>query len=251
MIGPGGRQSGSEHGAGVLSGAERSLPGLHREERLPWLDAAEDEFGEDEFDEAGVDPLRVWAFLLSGLALLIVIVVGVWWTAHRHDSGAQQADGSLITAPPGPFKEAPQNPGGKTFDGTGDSSFAVSQGHSPGATLAGGADQAQDGGAAASIAAGPAGPEADAGTGALTGTNTAGGVGVQVGAFSTQAAAEAGWQHLAKAYEALSGTSHRIVEGKADIGTVYRLQAMTGSAGAATALCERLKTAGLNCQVKD
>lgn len=209
------------------------MPGLHREERLPWLDAVEDE--EDEFDEPGIDPARVWAFVLGGLALLILIVVGVWWNAHRHDTAGQLADGSLITAPPGPFKEVPQDPGGKTFDGTGDLSFAVSQGHSPGARLAGTADQAEEGGA---------------GDPAVTNA-AAGSVGVQVGAFSTQATAEADWQRLVKAFDALSGVSHRIVEGQADIGTVYRLQAVAGSAGAATALCERLKSAGLNCQVKD
>jgi cell division protein FtsN len=74
---------------------------------------------------------------------------------------------------------------------------------------------------------------------------------VQIGAFSSQAAAEAAWSKLSKAYDVLSGTSHRIVEGKVDIGTVYRLQAVTGSDDAAKGLCDKLKAAGLNCQVKD
>ena len=80
---------------------------------------------------------------------------------------------------------------------------------------------------------------------------SAGGIGVQVGAFSTQPAAEAAWAHLAQAYDALSGAPHRIVTSKADIGTVYGLQAVADSDAAANALCDRLKTAGLNCQVKD
>ena len=241
-------QDSAERGAAIAPGAERRLPGLHDEERLPWLDA-----GEDELYGGGIDPARVWAVVLVGLALLVTSVGGVWWTIHRGDRAAQLADGSIIAAPPGPIKVAPQDPGGKTFDGTGDSSFTVSQGHSPGATLAGGGDHAGDGGAPADPASAAAGNTGAGSAEAMIDApgKTAGGVGVQVGAFSTQLAAEAAWEHLAKAYDALSGSSHRIVEGKADIGTVYRLQVGAGNDSAATALCERLKTAGLNCQVKD
>ncbi len=222
-----------DHGAPT----EHILPGLQPEERLPWLHA------EDDPDQPGLDPARVWAFVLTGFALLGLIVGGVWWTTHRRDGGAQLADGSLITAPPGPIKVAPQDPGGKTFDGTGDSSFAVSQGHVPDATLAPGSDPADD---EAAIEAAPA----DSADTTVAG-NALGGIGVQVGAFTTQAAAEAAWAHLAKTYDALAGAPHRIVAGKADIGSVYRLQAVAGSAAAANALCDRLKAASLNCEVKD
>jgi hypothetical protein len=76
-------------------------------------------------------------------------------------------------------------------------------------------------------------------------------VGVQVGAYSSKAAAEAGWDKLVgQAGGALSGLSHRVVEGSADIGKVYRLQAVAGDAGAANALCAKLKGAGISCQVK-
>ena len=71
------------------------------------------------------------------------------------------------------------------------------------------------------------------------------------GAFSTREAAEAGWSKLAGKHSALSGVSHRVVEGQADIGKVYRLQAVSGDAGAARALCGKLKAAGVNCQVKN
>ncbi|MDR2858363.1 MAG: SPOR domain-containing protein, partial [Novosphingobium sp.] len=49
----------------------------------------------------------------------------------------------------------------------------------------------------------------------------------------------------------LAGLRHRVIEGRADIGTVYRLQAVPGDAAAAQALCARLKAAGLACQVKN
>jgi hypothetical protein len=43
---------------------------------------------------------------------------------------------------------------------------------------------------------------------------------------------------------------HRVVQGSADIGTVYRLQAVAPDAAAANALCSQLKAAGIACQVK-
>jgi cell division protein FtsN len=75
-------------------------------------------------------------------------------------------------------------------------------------------------------------------------------VGVQIGAFSSSSSAEAAWSKLSGQHEALKGLNHRVVEGKADIGTVYRLQALAGDAGAANALCGRLQAGGLKCQVK-
>ena len=77
-----------------------------------------------------------------------------------------------------------------------------------------------------------------------------GGMGVQIGAFSSNAAAEAAWSKLSGNNAALKGLQHRVVEGKADIGTVYRLQAVSGDAAAANALCQRLQAGGLKCQVK-
>jgi len=77
-----------------------------------------------------------------------------------------------------------------------------------------------------------------------------GGAAVQVGAYASKAAAEAGWQKLTGQTTHLSGVSHRVVEGKADIGTVYRLQAVAGSAAVASQLCNALKGDGVACQVK-
>ena len=78
-----------------------------------------------------------------------------------------------------------------------------------------------------------------------------GGVGVQVGAFSSKATAEAGWTKLVgQAGAALSGVPHRVVAGNADIGTVYRLQAVAPDAASAQALCGKLKASGISCQVK-
>ena len=74
---------------------------------------------------------------------------------------------------------------------------------------------------------------------------------MQVGAFSSRAQAEAAWDRLSSSHSALSGQRYRVVEGRADIGTVYRLQALPGDAAAAKSLCGKLKSAGQDCTVKD
>ena len=241
---------------------------LGEDERLPWLDSA------DDVDHQSQDTGRMAGFVALGLLALAALIGGVYWVSHTQTPSAQ-ADGSLIEASKTPYKVEPANPGGKTFEGTGDSSYKVSEGKRPdgssGAANAGA--KAADAKAAAEAKSGagktaeakPAeaktaeGKTADskaiesksaAAKPAAAGAASQGGVGVQVGAFSSHAAAEAAWSKLSAQYSALSGHSHRIVEGKADIGTVYRLQALANDAGAASALCGTLQSAGLHCQVK-
>ena len=215
-----------------------------REESLPWLDA-DDDLEADEGHDAG----RILALALVALVALVVVVGGLWWYNNRQSDPSLAANGDVIAAPATPYKEAPKAPGGKTFDGTGDSSFAVSEGQTRPAKLG----EGSDGGPAVAPPGQPA-PTAAAATPKPASTAAAApattGVGVQVGAFSSRATAEAAWTRLSAQSSALSGVSHRIVEGKADIGTVYRLQAVAGDAAAASALCGKLKGAGISCQVK-
>ena len=198
---------------------------LDEDERLPWLESAD----EDD-DEGGADSARLVRFALFGLAL-IALVAGGLWLVGRNSGGPVVAEGGVIKAPPRPYKEAPAKDGGKTFAGTGDSAFAVSEGTNPTARLGEGTAPAP------SIAAGANAPEATEG------------VGVQVGAYKSAADAEAGWTRLS-ANEALKGVKHRVVEGSADIGTVYRLQAVAADVPGANALCASLKAGGIPCQVK-
>ncbi len=200
------------------------------DERLPWLESDDD--AAQDSGEGG----RVAGFLLGGLVALAAIVGGIWWISHRSEPEIV-ADGGVIEAPEQAYKEAPENPGGKTFAGTGDSSFAVSEGQTRAARLG------QD--ARAPAAAPSAAPKPSASASAQPQ-----GIGVQVGAYSSKASAEAGWTRLQQQHEALSGVAHRVVEGRADIGTVYRLQAVPGDLAAANALCGKLKTSGVACQVK-
>ena len=206
---------------------------------LPWLESADDV--EDEDSDTG----RIVGFVLAGLLALAAIVGGIWWVTRQATGDELVADGSTIPAPATPFKEAPGNPGGKTFDGTGDSAFAVSVGASRPAQLG------DNEGAPApkpTVAGNPGAPEALA-SGTPTEAPAPVGVGVQVGAYSTREKAEEGWTRLST-NALLSGLSYRVVEGQADIGTVYRLQAVAGTLQAAQDLCSRLKAGGIACQVK-
>ncbi|MEO7247450.1 MAG: SPOR domain-containing protein [Novosphingobium sp.] len=221
---------------------EHSELDLDDDDRLPWLESAD-----GDYDDAGVDSARVFGFALAGIAVLAALIGAIWWVGHRTPDPSLIADGSTIAAPSEPYKEAPKNPGGKTFAGTGDTSYAVSQGKETQGHLTGGGTvpkpSVDTGAAVAGHAAPVSAPAAPA-------VSAGGGIGVQVGAYGSQASAEAGWARLVGQSAALKGVSHRVVEGNADIGKVFRLQAVTGDEAAANALCGKLKAAGVACQVK-
>jgi len=207
-------------------------------EQLPWLE------GDDDDEDEGVDTARIVGFALIGLILLAAIVGGIWYASHDRADPDLVADGSVIEAPAEPYKSKPEDPGGKVHEGTGDTSFAVAEGQSREARVADKAvprpsiDRNQEQAPAAASQ-----PKADAAP--------TGGVGVQVAAYSDRAAAERGWSQLSGRYSALSGSKHRVVEGRADIGVVYRLQAVAANTAAANDLCNKLKREGAACQVKN
>jgi hypothetical protein len=227
---------------------------LGDEERLPWLESADDL----EADPHGGGP-RLLPLALLALLVLALAVGAVYWLTHRGGS-TRPADGSLIEASKDPYKVAPGDPGGKKFAGTGDSSFKVSQGEHPDASLAGSAGTTPPP-ATAPATAGPS-PASTAVPSAKPSSAPAptpvvaapakftGGVAVQVGAYSSNALAEAAWGRLSAGHDLLKGVPHRVIEGKADIGTVYRLQAMAGNGSAAAGLCSHLQADGVKCQVK-
>lgn len=202
------------------------------EDRLPWLES-----GDYDDEEQGVDSGRIIGFALLGLLLLAVLIGSIWWLSHRQTKADLVADGSTIEAPAGPAKEKPENPGGKTFAGTGDVAPAVGEGETFQGRLA------ENDAPKPSIAvATPASVAADA--------EETSGVGVQVGAYSTRASAEKGWTALGRQTDAIKGFKHRVIEGQADIGVVFRLQAVAADQTAAKNLCDALKADGLACQVK-
>jgi len=217
-----------------------------QDERLPWLESPDDEdFAFDRHDNSGLIKL-----VLVGLIVLGGLVGGIWWVTHRATQDAVVADGSLVPAEPGPYKVPPTDPGGKQFAGTGDQTYVVLDGQTRAPQLAGGEPAPVPAPAATPTPQAKASPSAKPSASASP-EPVARGVGVQVGAYSSKAAAEAGWTKLVgQAGAALSGVPHRVVAGNADIGTVYRLQAVAGSAAGARTLCSTLQASGLKCQVK-
>ena len=210
---------------------EQTLAFDREGESLPWLES-----DEDYDEEEGVDTRRIVIFALAGTALLAVLVGLIWWLTHRGPEADMVPDGSTIAAPEEPYKVKPTDPGGKTYAGTGDESFAVGEGKTPEGRIA---TQPAPKPEVAAVAA----PDDKS-------VPQASGVGVQVGAYMSRETAEAGWQRLVTNHEVLKAYKHRVVEGTADIGTVYRLQAVAGDASSASQLCATLRAEGAACQVK-
>lgn len=208
---------------GVLAEDELALPA---DERLPWLES-----DDDEDEQPGVDTGRIVAFGAVCLLVLALVLGAAWWLTRDRSDAELVADGGTIEAPDEPYRTRPKNPGGAQVAGTGDASFAVAEGRQVEGRLA------QDEAPAPSIDL----EQTDA---------PAGAVGVQVGAYSTRAQAEAGWSTLVSRMALLQGRSHRVLEGMADSGRVFRLQALASDLADADTLCRGIKAAGGDCQVK-
>jgi hypothetical protein len=232
---------------------------------LPWLESDEEDEGAGGFDTG-----QILGFATALVLLMGAIVGGVWYISNKAAGGEAVADGSVIAAPEGPIKARPEDPGGKTFAGTGNVAPVVGEGGTRPAVVAttempplpgpGGSaapKPATAGNPAASSASASGGASASA-SGSASGAAASGaapaanlsGVGVQLAAYSTRARAEQGWSELSRRTGKLAGVKYRIVEGKVDIGTVYRLQAVAGDRASADRLCAGLKADGLDCQVK-
>lgn len=212
---------------------------IEGDDSLPWLDSDDD----DERAPAGYDTSRL--VILAVIALLVIgAIVAAFLMLRNAASDEPPADGSLIAAPVEPYKTKPEDDGGKTFAGTGDTSFAVGEGQTREGQLA---DRpASDAQAAPSIATTLDEPEEKAPAAAPAPS----GVPVQVGAFPNREAAEAAWSQLVKETQALAGVRHRVVEAEVDLAKVYRLQALAVDRPSAHRLCNALKADGLPCFVK-
>ncbi|GAB5348085.1 SPOR domain-containing protein [Alteriqipengyuania sp. 357] len=219
---------------------ENDLGLVSDDDALPWLESSDYE------EIESVDAWRVTGFVVLGLVAFALLVGSIWYVVSRNDPGAPQADGSVIEAPEGPYKERPEDPGGKTFEGTGDMAPAVGEGETREGRLAErtatpepvAEDQAKQDSTDKS--------EPEPSTPAARDNRIA----VQVGAYRDKATAEAGWRQLQRQTDALSGVQYRIVKGEADIGTVYRLQALPGNMAAARRLRSALEDDGVASQIK-
>ena len=227
---------------------------LSEDDSLPWLESDEPE------EDGGFDTGQIVTFAL-GLLLVTALVVagGLWWWNNRGAGDAPVADGSTIEAPEAAYRERPEDPGGKQYAGTGDVAPGVGEGQTREGRLADGGGSGDSGRTSGSKIVETARPsiatrssdEKITPTGGSGGESASAGPSVQVGAYSSRSDAQKGWATLRGQTDVLNGVRHRIVKGQADIGTVYRLQALPGDKAAARSLCQRLKEDGVACQVKN
>jgi len=211
--------------------AEEQLALADGEERLPWLES------DDEDEQPGVDTGRIVAFGAVGALALLLLLGALWWFTDDRADDELVADGGTIEAPDEPYRTRPDDPGGQQVAGTGDTSFEVGEGQAVEGRIAGEAPA-------------PSIDREQADAPAATSTPAARGIGVQVGAYSSRETAETGWTTLSGRIEALQGRNHRVVQGTADSGTIYRLQALAGTVVEAETLCRSIKSQGGDCQVK-
>lgn len=207
---------------------------------LPWLESDEDDDG-----AGGLDTAQILGFAAALVLLLGAVVGGVWFFTNKAAGGDLVADGSVIEAPAGPIKERPENPGGKTFAGTGNVAPVVGEGGTRPAVVA-----SKDAPAATTAPKPPISTVSSTDADPVSAPAAITGVGVQLAAYGTRVRAEQGWSDLSRRTDKLAGVKHRVVEGKVDIGTVYRLQAVAPDRAAAEQLCAALKSDGLDCQIK-
>lgn len=215
------------------------------EDRLPWLEAVEEDEG-----SAGPGIAKLIGAVVIGLLAIGLIVGGLFWLGNRGGAGGDNGD--LIAAPEGDYKVRPDQPGGMNVAGEGDTAYAASEGDAPQGRLNTNAvaetpvarpapqpkqtppqQQAQP---PASQPQRPAPAPAAAGGGAT----------IQLGAFSTGAGANTAWTALAGRFRYLAPLSRSVIPVQAGGRTLYRLRA---SGSGAADVCRRLRVAGEDCTV--
>lgn len=218
------------------------------DDRLPWLEAV------DEEDEGeGPSIVKLIVAVLIGLAAIGGIVGGVFWLANRDEAPAAGGDAELIKAQEGAYKVRPDDPGGMTVEGEGDTAFAASAGEdSKGAIDTSKMPEAPVTSAESKQAQRQ--PEAEEPLlKAPAPTNeqpsqppAGGGATIQLGAFSSQAGANNAWKAMSGRFKYLAPLSHSVVSVTTGGRTLYRLRA---SGPEAANLCGRLRVAGESCVV--
>lgn len=232
---------------------------LRDEDRLPWLETVEP----DEPEGPGV--LRVLTLVLVGLALLAVVVFGIF---KLQQNRTIDGDGELIVAQEGEYKIKPDDPGGLKVDGEGDSAIAASAGANSSAAIdLKAVPEAPITGRRAATATPASGGEART-TAAVPGASGrltaaapmaapkrpvpgqgSGGALVQLGAFPSEASANTAWSAIAKRFGYVATLGKSVEQAEVNGRKVFRLKVNAGSAGAAADICGRLTVAGEKCFV--
>ena len=236
---------------------------LDTEERLPWLEPVEPVIVQKSQSSG-----KIWALGIAVAGAVSLVFGGLWWMSNREVS--LNGDGSVIAAPPLPYKVRPDDIGGMTVEGQGDAAFAASEGADANGQLDLAAEsetpvQAQRVAPAKSAAPVAMGQKASA-TVSVGGVlvparpNIAGprpapgqpsdatGTGlIQLGTYSDAASANQAYRALTQRYAVLDGlprqTAKTIVAGK----TFYQLRISAGAQ--AQNVCARLKAGGASCSL--
>ncbi|VVS97866.1 SPOR domain-containing protein [Erythrobacter sp. EC-HK427] len=246
MNNPGDRDEDLEYQDGEIEATweeEEQLDLTDEDEDLPWLEA-------DEYEEEGGFDFRLIWITLIGLAAIAALLYGLWWLTKDRPDPEMVPDGSTIEAPEGAYKVRPEEGADAEVEGTGSQAFQVAEGEQDRGRVAGedggdsprptiDVDQSGDdaSGAAGGAAATPA---------ATSGSN----VYVQIGAFGSQADAEAAWRSATGRFSVLSGMRYRVVEGDVNGARVYRLQAIAGDRATADATCRAIRNGGGDCYIR-
>lgn len=229
------------------------------EDRLPWLETADEDF------EDGPSVGRMILLVLVGLVVVAGIVAGYWWlNTHRGGGGK----GELIAAQEGDYKVKPDQAGGMKVAGEGDARYVASEGGTtngsvdlnavPEAPVEGKRvarqQQAPDAGASKVVARVPTSSEkvaakAPAQRTPAKASSGGGGSVVQLGSFPSPSGANTAWKRLSKRFSYLEPLGQTVQKAEVDGNTVYRLRVNAGSATAADELCGKLKIAGEACYI--
>jgi hypothetical protein len=209
------------------------------EDRLPWLEAVEE-------DDEGSGPsvAKLVAAIVIGLVAIGVIVGGLFWLGNRGEPGGT---GEIIAAPEGDYKVRPADPGGMNVAGEGDTAYAASEGAQPQGNIDVAAipeAPVTPAPAAPAPAPAPAAPAPQRPAPRPAPAPAAGGATIQLGAFSSQAAANRAWTGLAARFRYLAPLAHSVASAQVGGRTVYRLRA---SGPDAASVCRRLRVAGEAC----
>jgi hypothetical protein len=217
------------------------------EDRLPWLEAVE----EDDAAE-GPSPLKMIVGVLIALAAIGAVVGGLFWMNSRSADSVASGEPELIKAPGGDYKTKPDQAGGMQVEGEGDTAFAASEGADPKGAINTNAvaeapvtqtPAAQPQQQAQPIPAPAPAPKAEPQQPAAP-APAAGGATIQLGAFSSQAGANAAWKAMSGRFRYLAPLTHSVVPVQTGGKTLYRLRA---SGPDAADICGRLKVAGESC----
>jgi len=226
------------------------------EDRLPWLETADDDYHE------GPSALHIALVVAALLAVIAAAILGYQLIRNARDAGG---NGALIAAQEGDYKVKPDEPGGLKVEGEGDSAIATSNGAGTGnssinvrampeAPIIGkkAAPTVKEGaGAAKAVVALPPshGKLVAKTTTPAVAHGTSGGSLVQLGAFPSEAAANAAWSKLSGRITYLAPLGKSVQVADVNGRTTYRLRVNAGSASQATELCGKLKVAGEACFV--